>query len=437
MKNIIFFLFIFLSTLANADPDPRSIKALQELTELELRIETSLIKAALETGSYVDSPIEEMEQLFREKIEAEVITKNIDELVNVSPKVKTTLKSRLLRIVRNPRLGDIASSVQKKLANARRGASSFLKLKGRGVGILMVLANGIDVAIPPTLFAIGMPGLIPLVSGMSAVTPYPVLVLSAHGMINEKLRQSKLRKLLGKNFLSYKMNKARSLQILERDHKNYLNKIITNNGVEILATEKLNIKDRIRNVMNSNTNLNYTNAKRWARNNNVLDDFIHNLDNIELRNEYKLFRLVKEILNSEDIDRSLEVDFRLKFKSQFKENVHVRGFFEIKKWMKKMLEVKSLPEMLAVYQTAPKQLNPKLFATLWFNDFLPTYSKTLTDVDYRSFRKLVNNFITTKAILLQRPEDTLTKEVDDILEHYLSRSVNGYAFCEAQLTKIP
>ena len=400
------------------------------MSDLELRLKlNSLI---LEVATQIDrehpglTPWNDGGQLtaiFKEKSER-LADFYIERMDSLGPEQKSNFK-KAWQLIKWENLVDLfkrtAVSVQ-----------TMFKRKGFGIVIAIFMGFVSDYTVPIILTNLGLPWLVPL----SAVTPYQVVYSMIPQKITDLRIRLKVKDSLGGNkayqaYLSQETATREALKAMRDD--NILVPLIDEGSSRVTAIS-LRQNNWFKSFLNrmgfNNDAFSFTTLKKFLDKENISDEYI---EQVLTHPQYK--RWYKASLIAVHLQEVLDEDKKILFKQRFDKNfIQIQSFSPwdgFEDWTKKLLKAKSVADINSIMFEVPRGTPTRLVLEVWQDIILPHYA-TETSLNYFNYRKLVEDFASTRASIISEGQEAWSLATHQSLIRYVSQSLGDKAFSNCE-----
>lgn len=310
------------------------------------------------------------------------------------------------------------------------GVQTMFKRKGFGIVIAMVMGFVSDYTVPIILTNLGLPWLIPV----SAITPYQVIYSTLPQKITELRIRFKVKKSLGGDqaYQAYMRQERTTREALKQmSEENILIPLIDRGSSQVDA---LNLrrnswfKSFINRMGFNNNAFSFTTLKKFIDSEDITDSYIERtLAHPRLR------RWQKAALIATHLHEIMPEEKRILFKQRFDKNfIRINSFSPwdgFEGWTKKLLKAKSVKQINDLLFEVPRGTPTRLVLEVWEDIILPHYA-TETSLNYFKYRKLVEEFASTRAELLVNSQEAWNLSTHQALIRYVGNSLGDKAFSD-------
>ena len=312
------------------------------------------------------------------------------------------------------------------------GIQTMFKRKGFGIVVAIFMGFVSDYTIPIILTNLGLPWLIPI----SAVTPWQVIYSAVPQKITDLKIRLKVKKSLGGDqayqaFMKQEQVTREALKAMRED--NILIPLIDEGSSQVraLSLRQNNwFKSFLTRMGFHQDAFSFTTLKKFIDKEGLSDEYVTNIIN-----HPRLKRWQKASLMATHLHETMNEDNRILFRQKFdKSFIQIQSFdpwsgFEA--WTKKLLKAKSVEEINSLMFEIPRGTPTRLVLEIWQDIILPHYS-TKTNLNYFSYRKLVEDFASTRATLLANSQEAWSLGTHQALIRYVSESLGNKAFSNCE-----
>jgi len=312
------------------------------------------------------------------------------------------------------------------------GIQTMFKRKGFGIVIAIFMGFVSDYTIPLILTNLGLPWLIPV----SAVTPYQLIYSTLPQKITDLKIRLKVKKSLGGDqayqaYMKQEQVTREALKAMRED--NILIPLIDEGSSQVTALSLRQnnwFKSFLTRMGFHQDAFSFTTLRKFIEKENLSDDYI-----TKIMNHPRLKRWQKASLMATHLHETMSEDNRILFRQKFDKNfIQIQSFAPwdgFEEWTKKLLKAKSVEEINTLMFEVPRGTPTRLVLEIWQDIILPHYS-TKTNLNYFSYRKLVEDFASTRATLLANSQEAWTLGTHQVLIRYVSESLGNKAFSNCE-----
>src|SRR5690606_31945743 len=132
---------------------------------------------------------------------------------------------------------------------------------------------------------------------------------------------------------------------------------------------------------------------------------------------------------------TMDGEQRLAFTKRFSQSFYhisaMKPWDGFEDWTKSLLKARSIAEINQILLQVPEGTPTRLILQVWQDVILPHYA-TKADVGYFSYRRLVEDFAATRALILSNEEALWNISSHQRLLNYLGKSMNDQGFIKCQ-----
>lgn len=441
MKEIILSISILLSTFSSLANESAALIDQEQLIGTK-KLEAELIddlnhrlklnSLILEVASEIDdenpnfSPWrdgEKLEKIMRDKSEkfSDFYLKRMDSL---GPQQKSLFQKAWKNIQWN-NLVDV-------FKRSSLGIQTMFKRKGFGIVVAIFMGFVSDYTIPIILSNIGAAWLIPI----SLVMPYQVLYAMLPQKVNQLQLRFKVRNSLGSQtaYRAYLAQEKSTRAALKNiPNESILIPIQTLNSGHVLSVsvgQSTWFKSFVQRMGFYENALSLTTLKRFLSANSVEDNYIK-----EMLAHPRLKSWQKAALITTHLQESMNEEMLIKFRTQFDKNFvlmkSLSPWSGFEDWSKELLTATSIARINELLLEIPHGTPNRLVLKVWDEIVLPHYA-TKSNLNYFKYRRLLENFETTKAAILTSGTEAWNLATHQKLIRYIGRSLGDKAFVNCQ-----
>lgn len=312
------------------------------------------------------------------------------------------------------------------------GIQTLFKRKGFGIAIAVFMGFISDYTIPIILSNIDLPWLIPV----SAVMPYQLLYSMLPQKVTELQIRFKVQRSLGgqKAYQAYMRQELATREALKAMRDDSILVPITDRGssqVEALTVRQNNWFKSFINRMGFNDNeFSLATLKRFLDKNNIQDAYIERtLQHPRLKRWQKAAMLATHL--QETMNEDLQIAFRERFDKSFIRLQSFSPWEGFEAWTKELLKAKSIERINELLHEVPRGTPTRLVLEVWQDIILPHYASQ-TSLNYFAYRKLVEDFASTRAVIITNGHEAWGLAAHQALIRYVGQSLGDKAFKKCQ-----
>ncbi len=312
------------------------------------------------------------------------------------------------------------------------GIQTMFKRKGFGIVIAIFMGFVSDYTVPIILTNLGLPWLIPV----SAITPYQVIYSLLPQKVTELKIRFKVKNSLGgdKAYQAYMHQERATREALKAmSDDNILVPLIDQGSSQVTAIN-LRQNNWFKNFLNrmgfNNDAFSYPTLKKFLENESISDDYI---EQVMTHPRYK--KWYKAALVAVHLQETLDEEKRILFRQRFDKNfINIQSFLPwdgFENWTKKLLKAKSVAEINTIMFEIPRGTPTRVILEVWQDIILPHYA-TETSLNYFKYRKLIEDFTSTRAVILSSGQEAWSLGTHQSLIRYVSQSLGDKAFSNCE-----
>lgn len=312
------------------------------------------------------------------------------------------------------------------------GLQTMFKRKGFGIAIAVFMGFLSDYTIPIILSNIGAPWLIPI----SAVMPYQLLYSMLPQKVTELNIRFKVQRSLGgqKAYQAYMHQEKATREALKKMRDDTILVPIIDSGssqVEALSVRQNTWFKSFINRMGFNDNqFSLATLKRFLDKNNIQDDYItRTMQHPRLKRWQKASLIATHL--QETMNEDLKIAFRERFDKSFTRLQSFAPWDGFEAWTKELLKAKSIERINELFHEVPRGTPTRLILEVWQDVILPHYASQ-TSLNYFAYRKLVEDFASTRAIIITNSNEAWGLAAHQSLIRYVGQSLGDKAFKKCQ-----
>lgn len=312
------------------------------------------------------------------------------------------------------------------------GVQTLFKRKGFGIAIAVLLGFLSDYTIPIILSNIGAPWLIPI----SAVMPYQLLYSMLPQKVIELQIRFKVQRSLGgqKAYRAYMHQERATREALKKMRDDTILIPIVDSGssqVEALSVRQTNwFKSYLNRIGFNDSQFSLSTLKRFIDKNNIRDDYIaRTMQHPRLKRWQKAALIATHL--QESMDEELKIAFRERFDKSFTQLKSFAPWDGFEAWTKELLKAKSIERINELFHEVPRGTPTRLVLEVWQDIILPHYASQ-TSLNYFAYRKLVEDFASTRAVIITNGNEAWGLAAHQALIRYVGQSLDDKAFKKCQ-----
>lgn len=414
---------------ATAESQALTTAATLKLDDLdkELRLQTEFFNLMLQVGKDIDSDPKIDNGIFNNTDQMAALIQNKIKIYQSFYEEALQIPSEKKSLFRKYFLSLDWKTISTIFKQTHIGAERFLKKKGVGVGIAIMLGFVCEYVFPVILMNIGLPQLLPI----TFVTPWAVIYSFVPGSIQKlKIRKMQIEALGGKvEYLAFQKQREMVMGALHMHSPDDLifplqevegmakGMVIPKVSWEVRFMEMLGLKKK---------SFGYNSVFKFLSENSLSDPYITWLiENKKISKEMKAAYITGHLLSLNNPDISDKIY------TTFSENIitlkNNSNWSELWDWTEEMKKVSNMDELFLKIEKTPSSIHPKELVIIWENILLPEYAVNL-NLNYFEGRRLFDQFEVIKAKLQTSGSSELDLASKNELYAYFRKVLDGRSF---------
>lgn len=306
------------------------------------------------------------------------------------------------------------------MKKAHLGIDIFLKRKGYGFGLSMMLGKSLQMGLTWFCMHHNLQSFVPIIM----TVPWTLLATFVPVRLQKMKIESELKNTLGgaEQLNAYREQEKKILEVLhlssEKDFFLPLSES-ANGKTEAIVLKNPSKGKKVLNMIGMNQEeLTLINLKKFLKANNYETSYIRwVLKNPGTDDVSKTALITLSLFESADED--VQLKFRLAFEEQFRHFKASQNYGALLSWSRQMKAVNEVDGLIAAVKDLPESLRPREAALIWNDVLFPEYIRNL-NLSYEEGRNFVLKSDSLKARLLMLGDSAGTAEIENELLNFIS-----------------
>lgn len=376
-----------------------AVESVETFSAQELKLQLELTRVMVDVADSLDRKIGAEENPFSRPEKLQVLIREeaqkyarYYETTGVIPQEKIPAFRKFLAQIKWDNLVQL-------MKKAHLGIDVFLKRKGYGFGLSMMLGKSFQMGLTWFCMHHNLQSFVPIIM----TVPWTLLATFVPARMQKLKIESELKTALGGSdqLIAYRAQEKRILDVLNlSSEKDFFLPLSSENGTTEAVVLKNNSKGKkVLNMIGMNQEeLTLINLKNFLKTNQHESGYIKGILKNPSMDEFSKTALVTLSL-FESADDELQLKFRLRFQEQFRQFKANQNYEQLLSWARKMKAIDEVDELIAALKELPDSLSPRETALIWNDVLFPEYLKKL-NLNYEEGRNLVLKSDALKARLL-------------------------------------